>query len=344
MKSPKTVYLITRAHGLKQHLLKSESFIQMYRQKDISKIYDFLLKSEYSKDLSKIAMSELDAYQLEKIFYQKLSQRFFFLFQITSGKTKEVLEDYCRRIEVENLKRITRAIHANERISEDQLISIPRKYQTINFSAVSQSRTLREMTLFLRESEYKDLRETVDLYEKYNNPLVIEAEADKIYYELLWKKLGKIVDRDEVKDLIGTEIDLKNLLNALSLKYMEAAQELLQQTTINIYYRISKNIIQQIASTSYQRIPELMTWPKYVELTREAVELVNKGMTSEAESIFYRYLYSYAETVAHRKPNNMAYVFAYLYLCVREARNLTTLATAKQLRLDDEKIKNLLFL
>lgn len=344
MMSPKLIYLISRTHGLKTHLLKSGTFIQMLRQKDISEIYDFLLKSEYSKDLSIIPIKELDAYHLEKIFYQKLSQRFFFLFQITSGKTREVLEDYCGRIEVENLKRVTRAIHAKEKISEDQLVPIPRKYQTVNFPLLLQSQTVREMIGFLRETEYKGLRETVDLYEEYNNPQVIEAKTDRIYYELLWKRLGKIVDKNEVRDLFGTEIDLKNLLNVLSLKYRKVGQELLQQTTINVHYRLPGSFFQDAASASYQTIPDLLTSPKYVELTKKAVELMNKEMMSEAENIFSQYLYSYAEAAALRNPNNLVYVFAYLYLCFREARNLTTLTIGKQLRLDDEKIRSLLFL
>jgi vacuolar-type H+-ATPase subunit C/Vma6 len=316
----------------------------MLRQKDISEIYDFLLRSEYSKDLGMISVEELDAYQLEKIFYQKLSQRFFFLSRITSGKTREVLEDFCGRIEVENLKRVIRALHAKEKISEDQLIPVPRKYQTVNFPVLLQSHTVREMISFLRETEYERLREITGLYEEYNNPQIVEAEADRIYYELLWKKLEKIVDKDEIRDLIGTEIDLKNLLNVLSLKYRKVGQELTEQAIINIHYRLPGSFIREAASASYQKIPDLLTWPKYVELTRKAVELMNKEMMSEAEGIFSRHLYSYAETAASRNPNNLVYVFAYLYLCFREARNLTTLAIGKQLRLDDERIRTLLFL
>lgn len=344
MKSSKTIYLIARTHGLQEHLLRSEQFVQLLRLKDVSGIYDFLLKSEYSKELSKIPVKELDADKLEKIFYEKLSQRFFFLLQITSGKTKEVLEHYCRKIEVENLKRITKALHAKEKISEDQLIPIPRKYQTINFSALLQSHTIREMIDLLRESEYENLRKATDVYEKYENPRVIEAEADKIYYELLWKALEKAINKDEVRDLIGTEIDLKNLLNVFTLKYIKVEQELLQQVIINIYYRLFKSLIQQTANVSYQAIPELLTWPKYVELARKAVELMDKGMMSETENIFSQYLYSYAETMALRNPNNLVYIFAYLELCFRETKNLTTLAIGKQLRLEDEKIRSLLSL
>jgi V/A-type H+-transporting ATPase subunit C len=344
MKSPKTIYLIARTHGLQEHLLRSEQFVQLLMLKDALGMYDFLLKTEYSKELSKIPVKELDAYRLEKIFYQKLSQRFFFLLQITSGKTKQILEHYCRKIEVENLKRVTRAIHAKEKISEDQLIPIPRKYQTINFPALLQSHTIREMIELLRESEYENLRKAIDIYEKYENPRIIEAEADKTYYELLWKKLEKAINKDEVRDLIGTEIDLKNLLTVFTLKYTKVEQKLLQQTVINIYHRLSKSFIKQAPALSYQAIPELLTWPKYVELAKKAVELMDKGMMSKTENLFSQYLYSYAETTALRNSNNLVYVFAYLELCFREARNLTTLAIGKQLRLEDEKIKSLLSL
>jgi len=344
MKSASTVYLVTRAHGLQQHLLKSDRIIQLLRLKNLGEIYDFLLKTEYSKELSLIPAEELDAYQLEKIFYQKLSQRLYFLVQITSGKTKEALEHYCRRIEVENLKRITRSIHAKERINEDRLLPVPRKYQTINFPALLQSQTVKEMISLLRETEYEELAKTVDLYEQFNNPVIIEAEADRIYYELLWEKLKKIPDKKAVKDLIGTEVDLKNLQNIMSMKYIKAQPEFLKQTTIDVYHKLSKSLLQKTADSSYETIPELVSWPKYVELTRNAVDFMDKGMASEAESTFSRYLYSYTEATMLRNPNSLAYVFAYLYLCSREARNLTTIATGKQLRLEEEKIQSLLFI
>jgi vacuolar-type H+-ATPase subunit C/Vma6 len=344
MKTPKVIYLIARTHGLQAHLLRKEQFVQLLRLKDISGMYDFLLKSEYSKELSKIPLKEIDAYKLEKIFYEKLSQRFFFLLQITSGKTEQVLEHYCTKIEVENLKRIIRAIHAKEKISEDQLIAIPRKYQVINFPALLEVSTIREIIGLLTESEYENLRKALDLYEKYENPRMLEAEADKVYYQLLWKTLEKATDEDDVRDLVGTEIDLKNLLNMLTLKYMKVEEGLLQRTTIKLYGRRSRSLIQRTAITSYQEIPRLLNSPKYVELVKKAVELMDKGMMSETENIFSQYLYSYAETTALRNPNSLVYVFAYLELCFGEARNLTMLAIGKQLRLEDEKLRSLLFL
>jgi vacuolar-type H+-ATPase subunit C/Vma6 len=316
----------------------------MLRAKDLAEVSEFLLKSDYSTELSKIPVKELDAPQMEKTFYQKLSERFSFLVQITSGKTREVLEEYYKGIEVENIKRIIEAMHGKEKIDEDRLIPIPRKYQTVNFSALLGTRTIREMIDLLKETPYRSLRDIVDLYEEYNNPLILEAHVEKTHYNNFWAKLEKASDKDEVKKLIGTEIDLKNLLYIFSFKHMKMKQDLLQEMLINIYYRLPKNLIPELINTSYESIPKVLTWPPYVELAKKVVDLLDKKMLTEAENIFSEYSYSYAEIERIRKPNNFAYIFAYLFLCFKEARNLTTLAIGKQLNLDEEKIRGSLFL
>lgn len=343
MKSPRVTYLVTRTHGLKTHLLKPEQILQILRSKDLAEAYDILLKTEYSRELSKTSPVELDGAQLEANFYQKLSQRLFFILSITSEKTKNALEAYCRRIEVENLKRITRAIHAKEKMSENELIPIPRKYQSVNFSILLQSQNVREMVNLLKASQYKDLAMALELYEKYDTPLIMEAQANRIYYEFFWKTLNKIPDENRIRDLIGTEIDLKNLGFLLSMRYMNVEPAIIQEILINIGHKLSKSITSQSGNAPIQALPEFVTWPLYRGLAEKAVDLAGKGMLNEAENVFSQYLFSCAETATIRNPNSLVYVFAYLQLCFREARNLTTLTTGKQLGLEDEKIRSLLF-
>ncbi len=343
MKPPRIIYLITRTHGLKQHLLKPEQIIQMLRSKDLTEVYDLLLKTDYSRQLGRISPEDLGAAQLERIFYRRLSQRLFFLLPITGGRVKNALENYCRRIEVENLKTIARAIHAREKIGEDQLIPTPRKYQTVNISVLLESQSIQEMISLLRASPFKNLDEASDAYEKYNNPLVIEAQANKACYEPLWKGLEKIQDKDKIKAFIGMEIDLKNLLFLLSLKYMNVESTLIDKMMIDVHYKFPRTLVQQLGNASYTSIPEFLTWPPYKELAKEAVEFANEGMLNDIEIIFSRYLYSNAEATTIRHPNDIVYVFAYMQLCFKEARNLTTLTIGKQLKVDDEKLRGLLF-
>jgi V/A-type H+-transporting ATPase subunit C len=344
LNSPKTIYLITRTHGLKQHLLKSKDFIRMSRAKNLKEMSDFLLETDYAAELTGISEKESDGYQMEKIFYKRLSERLSFLLPIASGKIREALEGYCRKLEVENLKKIIRSLHGKERIDEDRLIPIPRRYQTVDSSALVETSTVDEMIGFLNETPYRGLKDGLDLYENSNNPLVLETKLEKIYYSNLWAKLEKIADKGEVRKLIGTEIDLKNMLNFFSFRRMNIEQELFEEMTIKIHYRLPRSLNHKLISSSYEAISEVLTWPPYVELAKKAADLFDRHMLTEAEHIFPEYLYSYAETVSIRKPNSLVYVFAYLLLCFREARNLTALAIGKQLKLEEEKILVLLFL
>lgn len=316
----------------------------MLRTKNMVEMADVLFRTDYGADLSKVPLKELDAYQLERIFYQKLSERLSYLFQITSGRTREALEGYYRKIEVENIKRIIRAIHGRGKASETSLIHIPRRYQTVNFPALIEASGIREMLDLLRETPYKDVRASVDLYQRYDNPLVLEAQVDKIYYSSLWQKLKGIPNNDDVKQLLGTEIDLRNLLYIFSFKQMKMDPDLLKEMMVDVHYKLPKSIIHQSISASYETIPRFLTWPPYVDLAKKAVDLLDKGMLAETESIFSQHLYSNAETISLRNPNSLVYVFAYLDLCFKEARNLTTLAVGKQLKLEEEKVRSSLLL
>jgi len=343
MKSAKTIYPIARTHGLRPHLLEPEDFVRLLRTKNMVEMVDLLMKTEYASELSEIPTEEVDADHLERIFYQTLSDRFAFLLMITGGKIKEALEEYYRRIEVENIKRILRAKHGKEDISESQLLPYQRKYQKANLQAMLKTGTVTEAISLLKETIYSAVAERIDLYEKYSSPLVLEAHLDKSYYSSLWKHLRKLVDNERVKELVGTEIDLKNILYVLSFKFMKMEREL-PEAIIDIRYKLPRDLSQIIIAADFGAVPEILMWPSYVQLARKTIALFEEKKLVEAEQAFYQYLCSFSESLMLENPNNLVYVFAYLQLCVREQRNLVALAVGKQLRMEEGKIQSLLFL
>ena len=109
MKPPKVIYLITRAHGLKTHLIKQDQFLRMLTWENVSAIYDFLLKTDYSEELALISPDMFDPSRMESIFYQKLSERLYFMLEISDRRIKTALASYARKIEIENLEAKTTA-------------------------------------------------------------------------------------------------------------------------------------------------------------------------------------------------------------------------------------------
>lgn len=338
------MYLVTRVHGLKRHLLTSDDYVRLLKVGNNEGVTNLLSDRDYSTDLNKFPPKEVDAYLLENIVYQKLSDRFTSILQIASGKIGDVLKQYYRKLEVENLKKTIRSKHENVRVKENQLIPIARKYQTVNFPALLEARNMPEMIYLLSETPYSVLKNKLDFYNRYSNPLILEAATDSIYYQNLWKKIEDLQDKDYIEQLIGTEIDLKNLLLVFASKQMNMDRELFDEMVMKTHYRLQKSMIEPMFDAQYRTIPELLRWQDYVELAKEAVDLFQKEMFTEIENSFSRHVYSNAETTITRKPNSLVYVFAYLSLCFKEARNLTTLSMAKQMGLNEEKTRNLLFI
>jgi V/A-type H+-transporting ATPase subunit C len=306
---------------------------------------DLLMTGDYSIELSRIPTTELNALRLERVFYEKLSHRWYSLLQITSGKLNELLEKNSERLEIENLKRIIRAVHGKASVSEEQLITVPRQYQKVNLAALLATDTMAEVVRLLKESPYKDLEGRLGQYETYGNPAVLETQLDKTYYDDLWAKANETPGCEETKALIGTEVDLRNLQWIVSSKYMKVEPQLVHENLIDLRAgRLRKSVISKLIDTDVQGMPRLSVPPPYSELLRKAVELLELGKIVEAENLFLQHLYSHAEKVSVRNPNNLVYVFSYLQLCFREARNLTMLAIGKQMKMGENRLGSLLFL
>jgi vacuolar-type H+-ATPase subunit C/Vma6 len=343
MKTASIIFLIARTHGFQSHLLKRREIIRLLGTQNLKEMVGSLLETEYGEELTRLAEAELKAFTLEKIFQEKLARRWYAMLQITSGKTSELLEAFDSMLEVENLKRTIRSVNGNSSANDEDFIDIPRKYQRVNFPALVGVRTIEEVIDLLRETSYASLEDRVDEYSISMNPLLLEAHLDMLYYTDLRRKISKNPYAGSVWSLVGTEIDLKNLELILTSKYMKLDVHLVQKCLIPLSYRLSKTAISQLLQ---KEIPELSKTPmfqQYSELLREADDLLLDGDVTDVQTLFSRFLYSYVEKSAIRNPNSLAYVFSYMYLCLREVRNLTTLTIGKELKLNRDRLERLLF-
>jgi V/A-type H+/Na+-transporting ATPase subunit C len=341
MKTARLLFLISRAHGLHAHLLKTQDLIHLLAARNLGEMNDHLLRTDYSAELSRVTTTQVTALHLEHIFSEKLSNRWYSLVVTSSGKMRDLLEVHNMRLEIENLKRIVRAVHGKQSLTEEQLFTIPHKYQNVNLHALMNAETMPEVTDLLKASNYKDLDGWLDEYERYGNPIILEAQLDKIYYDDFWSALHKTPDSREIWALIGTQVDLRNVQLAISSKYMKIDSSVLQKMIVDKGYRLSKNATSRLVGSDLQGLSGVLSWPSYADLAHKAVELIGEGRIFEMETLFSKYLQSYTEKMSIRNPNNLVYVFSYLDLCLREAKNLTTLAIGKQMNVANEKLRNL---
>ena len=326
---------------MKSHLLTSEDYLLLITSRSISEVVEFLMKKDYRDKLSRLPFVEIDEYKLEELFNEMLSDRFYFLVDISHGVIKEVLKSFSRRLEIENLKRIMRTKHGGEEIRSEELLPIPERYLFINFPALIKADSVEKVVKLLRETDYFKLIDYLDLYRRYKMLIILESALNKIYFQMLWRVIEDIPDKKDVKDLIGLEIDLTNILNIIALVSSRIDPYVIEKTIVNIYYRIAERKLRQLAHSTISDAAEILATTPYYGVAGEILNLISRGETAKIESVIRRKIFRRAVETLINKSMSLAYVFAYLYLSEIENRNLTTIVFGKRLGLDGKKIRDL---
>jgi len=337
MKKPETIYLITRTHGRKTHLLNPEDFNVMARSRSLTEIVTQLLRSDYAVEISKLPSREVDSTRLETIFLKTLVDRYFTVIKDARGKIQEFLRAYAARVEVENLKRILRAKHTGEPIESQNLIPLGREHTIINFPALLKAGDIDETVSLLKETPYATLTSRLDVYKRLGQPIALESYLDRIYFERVLDRMKGLVDGDSLRWLVCQEIDLRNLLLIFTLKLREATPRIIKDMHIPTYYRLRSGVVRRLIHGKFEDAREILAGI-YSEV---ADELFKKGEEeSRVETVISKVLYKYATFALTNFFMELSYVVAYMLLCEREAKNLVAITTAVDLGMPEDVLRS----
>jgi vacuolar-type H+-ATPase subunit C/Vma6 len=338
MKGGSSIYLITRVHGLRRHLILPRDIQTLAKAKNLSDITASLMKTEYAADISQLPTQEQDAATLEGVFLKKLTERFFFVRRSAQGRMQDLLTRYCARFEVENVKRILRAKHGGQRSETPTLIPLPREHSIVNYPALLEAKDVDEVASLLRDTPYR-LIAKIQSYKESGTTLILESTLDKTYFTRLWELARRT---RSIRNLVGEEIDLRNLLVALFLKTRELPSRLIEETMIPPFYTVLETRLRAILQGRLEDAPNIVT-PRYSHLVTEAANLLKSSSSLPLEWLFYKQLYGDATMISRTDSLQAGYIIAYLLLCECEAKNLISIVTGKQLKLNEEKISKGLF-
>jgi vacuolar-type H+-ATPase subunit C/Vma6 len=332
------IYLVTRIHGLRTHLMASHDIQVLVKAKDVRDVSENLLKTDYATEIGQLPTQERDAATLERVFLKTLVDRFFFVRRAAQGKMQELLDRYCVRFEVENIKRILRAKHGQSS-AEPGLIPLPREHTLVNFPALAKASDIDEAVSLLRDTPYHILLERLQPYRETGVTTILEAALDKSYFVRMWELVEKL---GGMKDLVGEEIDLRNLLTLFSLKSRQAPPRTIEEAIIPLSYRLPKVTLRSLLQSRLEDAANVLAMP-YSKLASEASNLLRIDSSLPLELLFFRQLYEDAAAFSKTRSLQAGFIMAYLLLCECEAKNLVSIVTGKQLGLSEEEISKRLF-
>ena len=340
MKSPRLIYLITRIHGLRMHLLKPDNIRSLVEASNLEQVVERLLAAEYAKDIYQPHVQKLHASEHEEIFLKKMVSRFFFVSSISPKKVKEFVLAYARRFEVENIKRVIRAKHAGEKVG--QLIPLTREQTLVNFKALLEAEDLSRVVKLLSETAYAPLAGSLPLYTEHGTTLVLESHLDKIYYEGV-KLAAKKLKNKEIKHLIGVEIDTRNLLTIFAMKIRKLKPKLIEELIIQ-GGTLTKRRLAPMAQAGTEEIQSFLGGTPYAKSVGDAVEALRKKMgVDRAEAALFTPFYKEIKSMG-KKSLGLPYVATYLIQSETEAKNLIAITMAKQLKLSASLLRDIVLI
>lgn len=338
MRSPRSVYLVTRVHGLRIHLLDLDDIQLLAKAGTLEQIADKLMPTEYAKDISRPSSGKIYASELEAAFLKRMVSRFFFVTSIAYKDFKSFVLAYARRFEVENIKRVIRAKHTGEGVG--QLIPLSAEQTSVNFKDLLEAKDVAEAVRSLSKTAYAPLAESLNMYNEYKTTLVLESHMDKIYYDAVSLGAKKLKDRD-ITRLIGMEIDTKNLVMLITMKDRKINPKLVEHLIIK-NGRLSEERLVSMSRSGLGEIESALKGTPYSEAVGKAVEALGKkmGMYKVETSLLRPMLKEVKSTM--NKSLHLPFVISYLVKSEMEAKNLIAITMAKQLKLSVSLLQDIL--
>lgn len=341
--NPSLIYLVTRTHGLHTHLLTEENYRNVLKTKDLNSLVEYLLRTDYGPETSKISSESINSMKLGQVFYSVLMSRVYHLIRLAPRDFRDFLFLYAERYEMENVKRILRSKRTGNQIGTDMLLPIPREFAIINFSAMIEASTLQNSLEILKATRYSMIIEKTSLLQKYGIQTLLEGALDKLYFKDLEKSLNNIPDNRKIGIIVGTEVDLRNIGLMIDLR----ARDVDPETVLSISFkpfRLRDEEINQIARAKPNMVPDIIMKTPYQRFASRLKSMFEEGKVERIEQVINSEIYSKAMSVAKDFPNDFAYVVGYLQMAEMEAKNLISIATGMELALEEEKIRSMLYL
>jgi vacuolar-type H+-ATPase subunit C/Vma6 len=347
MKSARLIYLVTRVHGLMTHLLKPDEIQKLVNTDTVQELAEQLGATDYSPDarskesieVPRPRLEKLRASELEEVFMRILVSRFFFVSSISPGKAKEFVLAYSRRFEFENIKRIIRAKHSDEKV--EQLIPLPQEQTLLDFRSLIEAEDLAAMIKMLPETARVPSAESLNLYNEYNTTRVLDAHLDKVYYRAVLLTAKRLKDIDLIR-LISMEIDVRNIMTLLTMNIGKVKPELVEHLIVPGGTLRSRRLV-SVAQAGIEEIKSILEGTSFAK-SGGALEPVEGRMEMyRVETAILAPFFAKIKSSV-KKSRGFSYVTAYLARSEIEAKNLIAITMAKQLKLSVDLLQGIVLI
>ncbi len=338
MRSAAYIYLITRAHGLSTHLLSADDFRSLMRSRDLDAFVEAISRGDYAEKVGLLPREKVSAKELNRVFSEIYVDRLLYLLKVAPQPINKFLDAYTRKVEVENIKRILISKFYGLTITQEDLITLPRTYSVINFQAMLEAESIEDAISLLVYTKYKGVGNYISIARESDSTIPLEAYLDKVYFQNVSKYIEGLPDKGIVRNIIGFEVDIRNLYFVLAYKLLETPSNLIEKSIIRPLYRLTDEHISSIIRARKDVLVDTLGSTPYGWVSNFISDALERGSIEDLEHKLNVILYNFLKSMSTRNALGLGYVLWYLNAIYYEYRNLTAIAFAKELNLAEEEV------
>ncbi|MDY0266442.1 MAG: ATP synthase A1 subunit C [Methanimicrococcus sp.] len=340
-------YAVTRVRAMRIKLFPRDAYPRFLNM-SLDEITRKIGESEYKSDIDALSREYSGSNLIEHALNRNMAVSFQKVLRITEGELHELVLEYLRIFDIEDIKTILRGKQHN--IPDEQILQTLVTGGVLRYTFLSGlvPKPIEEIIAAFNDSLYAPI---LKKYDGTNLP-DIENELDKFYYENLFEAVGfpGSADRKQFDQFVRREIDIKNLSLLLRVKKYEAAVNATSPETQCTVDDISSLMIPHGLSLDTNALKDLC-YGDFVEALRftpywEAVGPVfeNKDLESvsltDVEARLLRYNLTKVTENSRRFLISIIPILEFIIYKSNEVRNLRIIVRGKSVDMDNDIIKD----
>jgi V/A-type H+/Na+-transporting ATPase subunit C len=343
-------YVNARVHGMSSRLITTHGFERLIAQPSLDGIITELEKTPYHEEIVEARILYSGISCIEYALRKNLMKTYRKILGLVEGeKSAQYIIIFLKKWDIQNVKTIIRGKNIQRSNEEISGCLIP-------------AGTMDEATL-VELVKQPDVRAVVDLMAtwdiEYAVPLTrhigeffeqneigrLEYALDQYYFESSLKQLrGKRHDDKVVRDLIGTEIDIRNIKTALMMIRDSVSAEDADSFILEGGKEITRDFVHSIIRT--KKISDairLFEQTPYRFLLSVPDFDVSQGKISVLEKELDRFQIRNGVALFRGDPFSFTVVIGYLWAKLNEITNIRVIARCREAGMPDELMESEIF-
>ncbi|MEA2032705.1 MAG: V-type ATPase subunit [Euryarchaeota archaeon] len=315
----------------------------------------------YKDKLTKAALVGVEARKIEITLKEDLIDQYLMVIKSTegAGAIRDVFVEFLRRLEVKNLKAVIRAkaaevhgIGTGTSTAEAPMFFPVEDFFKRRISRLTEADSI-ENVIKQSENPYKRvLEDALPEYEKSKRVLILENALDDEIAAAIREKVERLsgADKEIARKIVGTELDLTNLMILLRCKSEGIAEEEIRKYLLPDGFSFDFNLDvgamnDSISAENVSSAVQLMPASAYKEVLTGALSSYEAEKSLiPFENALSRYFLVTIKNTLRGYPINIGMIIGFLYLKEIEIRNLCTIAVCKENEIPAEETMKMVML